>query len=132
MDLPLLLVELRLTNLDRTFFNDEYQLPLYLWVIYFKIDGDSVFLGPNLTPQQGQPIYNLHGNAIIFDRPGNHGDIPDPGLNVNVPIPIGLGEFHTTLRSIPVDPSIAAVVEEKTHISWFAHFTRQLPRLRLH
>jgi hypothetical protein len=107
MALPPLLVELRFSELDLA----EYATPntnIYLWVLYFKVDGDSVILAPNTHPQQGQPIINLQGNAIIFDRPGNHGDLPDGGPPGVVPVPPTLGEFHTTLRPIRIDPSIAS------------------------
>jgi Tectonin domain len=98
--LPPLVVDVKLTTLDRTFFVDPDQRPLYLWVIYFKIDGDSVVLGADL---------HLHGNATIVDRPGDHGDVNDPAFAGQVAIPAAIGEFHTTVQAIPVDPSVAAV-----------------------
>jgi hypothetical protein len=67
----------------------------YLWTIYFKIDGDSVFLGDDLF---------LHGNCSLFPTPGSHGNLGDSDIDAgdDVPVPSTIGEFHTMLNPIPV------------------------------
>jgi hypothetical protein len=111
MALPPLLVELTFTNLDLTNFVSTDSPPnknIYLWLVFFKVDGDSVILAPNTHPQSGQPVVNLQGSVIAFDRAGDHGDIPGTGSGGVVAIPPTLGQFHTTLRPIRIDSSIAA------------------------
>lgn len=67
----------------------------YLWIIYFKIDGDSVYLGDDLF---------LHGNCTLIATPGSHGNLGDSDIDAgdDVPIPSAIGEFHGTLNAIPV------------------------------
>jgi len=65
----------------------------FLWVVYFKIDGDTVFVGDDLK---------LHGSATVVGSPGSHGNLPDDvdaGDTFN--IPSVLGQWKTTLRPIP-------------------------------
>lgn len=66
----------------------------YLWTMYFKIDGDSVFLGDD---------HFLHGNCTFFPTPGSHGNLGDShiGAGDDVPVPSAIGEFHTTLIRFP-------------------------------
>ncbi len=68
----------------------------YMWTVFFKIDGDTVRVGPDLK---------LHGKATVVTTPGNHGDLlnNDVDAGENVPIPKALGHFQTTLKPIPVD-----------------------------
>jgi hypothetical protein len=67
----------------------------YLWAIYFKIDGDSVFLGDDLF---------LHGNCTLVGTPGSHGNLINHDIDEgeDVPVPAAIGEFQTTLTPIPV------------------------------
>jgi catechol 2,3-dioxygenase-like lactoylglutathione lyase family enzyme len=65
----------------------------FLWVVYFKVDGDTVFVGNDLK---------LHGSATVVGTPGSHGNLPgdvDAGDTFNVPSV--LGQWKTTLRPIP-------------------------------
>lgn len=65
----------------------------FLWVVYFKIDGDTVFIGDDLK---------LHGSATVIGTPGSHGNLPDDvDAGDTIQIPASLGEFRTTLRPIP-------------------------------
>ena len=67
----------------------------YLWAIYFKIDGDSVFLGDDLF---------LHGNCTLVGTPGSHGNLINHDIDEgeDVPVPAAIGEFQTALTPIPV------------------------------
>jgi hypothetical protein len=65
----------------------------FLWVVYFKVDGETVFVGEDLK---------LHGSAKVVGTPGSHGNLPggvDAGDDIS--IPSVLGAFTTTLRPIP-------------------------------
>jgi polyglycine hydrolase-like protein len=65
----------------------------FLWVVYFKVDGDTVFVGDDLK---------LHGSATVVGTPGSHGNLPDDvDAGDTVTIPSVLGKFTTTLRPIP-------------------------------
>jgi hypothetical protein len=67
----------------------------YLWTVFFKVDGDTV------SAESG----TLQGTATVVATPGNHGDLGDPGSDVdpgeNVPIPASLGQFSGFVRPIP-------------------------------
>jgi hypothetical protein len=67
----------------------------YLWTVFFKVDGDTV------SAESGA----LQGTATVIATPGNHGDLGDPGSDVdpgeNVPIPASLGQFTGLVRPIP-------------------------------
>ena len=67
---------------------------VYLWTVFFKIDGDTVYVDENLKVQ---------GTAKLFPTPGNQGDLPTySNLNV-VSIPAANGYFRTVLTPIPVN-----------------------------
>jgi hypothetical protein len=106
MNLEPLLVDLRIPGVDTSeFFDDDHQL--YLWVIFFKIDGESVTLELTQTPQG--PTFNLQGTAIISDRPGDRGDLQRKSPDVQFLFaPVELGVFRTTLKQISPGPSIPA------------------------
>lgn len=76
----------------------------YLWVVYFKIDGDTVVLDEH---------YKLAGTATVSVRAGNHGDLGDTnvGSGDDVAITSALGVFQTTLRPIPLRVPIGDVTE---------------------
>lgn len=73
----------------------------YLWTVFFKIDGDTVVVTPQLA---------LKGTATVQSTPGNHGDLPNHDVDAgeNVPIPAALGEFHTTLKPIPLQQPVGS------------------------
>jgi hypothetical protein len=65
----------------------------FLWVVFFKVDGDTVFIGDDLK---------LHGSATVVGTPGSHGDLPgNVAAGDTIAIPPSLGSFTTTLRPIP-------------------------------
>src|SRR2546423_270255 len=76
----------------------------YLWVVFFKIDGDTAALDDN---------YRLAGTATVVTRVGNHGDLgtTDVGAGDDVVIPGVLGAFETTLVPIPLRQPILGVKE---------------------
>jgi hypothetical protein len=89
---------LELSNLNPVSFNltagTSYFYPeLYLWVVFFKIDGSTTSLDEK---------FMLQGSATVVGTSGDHGDLgstdnPYPTLN----IPPQLGEFKTPLIPIP-------------------------------
>ncbi len=76
------------------------QWPVYLWSIFFKIDGTTTEVNSSLK---------LQGTATVDPRPGNHGDLPGANSNANTLISPTLGEFVTVLTPIPV-PSVGISV----------------------
>jgi hypothetical protein len=74
----------------------------YLWVVFFKIDGDTVFVDESLT---------LQGTATVVGTPGNQGDLPSDDVDAgdDVSVPAELGEFRTVLTPIPLRTPIAGV-----------------------
>ena len=68
----------------------------FLWVVYFKVDGDTVFVGDDLK---------LHGSATVVTTPGSHGNLSygSDGVDAGdkIAIPSKLGRFDTTLKPIP-------------------------------
>jgi hypothetical protein len=88
-DIATLGVHLRLQSLATVY-------GTYLWVVYFKLDGDTTHLDSNFT---------LQGRATVSPTPGNHGDVPNlqPPPGAVEPIPAALGEFRTILTPIPLD-----------------------------
>lgn len=60
----------------------------YLWVVFFKIDADTV----------------ATGKPAIVTTPGDHGNLGRRavGAGENVPIPSALGRLDTVLRPLPV------------------------------
>ena len=72
----------------------------YLWTVFFKIDGDSVRIGSDLT---------LSGTGTIHTTPNSHGNLNtrsvDAGDRVN--IPPAIGEWNTTLCPIGFSPPLS-------------------------
>jgi hypothetical protein len=69
---------------------------VYLWAVFFKIDGDTVSLGQNLQ---------LQGTATVVPMPGNQGDLGTNDFSLNgaeLPIPPAIGRYVTVLNGIPV------------------------------
>ena len=110
MDFPPLLVDVKLVDLLKSYYVSGMEDINYLWTLFFKVDGESVSVGPGAFVQ---------GSAAVTFTPGNHGDLSDddsvenppggPATNVDLPIPSSLGEFQTRLTSIPIDPSLMAL-----------------------
>jgi hypothetical protein len=69
----------------------------YLWVAFFKIDGDTAVVNNQ---------FKLQGTARVFGTPGNHGNLGDTDVKENdtFSIPSAIGKFETVLKPIPVKP----------------------------
>jgi hypothetical protein len=78
----------------------------YLWTVFFKVDGDSVSLGDDLS---------LHGTATMHTTPGSHGNLGDTDVDAgdNVTVPSAIGEWQTTLRPIPIPDWLASLGVDK-------------------
>jgi uncharacterized membrane protein len=90
-----------------------YYNPLYLWTVFFKIDGDTAFVDATTL--------KLQGTATVVVTPGNHGDLPGLGSNhwtsgplntdtpyqatIQFPIPAVLGDFETLVTPMPLKNS---------------------------
>jgi hypothetical protein len=62
-------VKMQLNKLSASFFGNSPSKdsdPAYLWVVFFKIDGDSASVNSSLQ---------LQGTATVVPMPGNHGDL---------------------------------------------------------
>jgi hypothetical protein len=78
---------------------------LYLWTVFFKVDGSTVQVNSSLK---------LQGTGTVVPTPGNQGDLPggisaSPYLNESTPIPSALGDYVTELVPIPVSGTSLAV-----------------------
>jgi hypothetical protein len=74
----------------------------YLWIVFFKIDGDTAFVA------SVDGTFKLQGTATVVGTPGNHGDL---GSNLgSVSIPAAMGDFTTLLSPIPLGKSGTLVV----------------------
>ena len=71
----------------------------YLWTIFFKIDGDTVEVGPDGI---------LRGRCRTFPTPGSHGNLGtrDVDSGEDVTIPAAIGEFVGDVKPIPVPQSL--------------------------
>lgn len=73
---------------------------MYLMTVFFKIDGQNVYIDQN---------FNLQGTATVVGTSGVQGDMPTIGTsdidpNYAVAIPASIGHFRTILEPIPVIP----------------------------
>lgn len=77
----------------------------YLWVVFFKVDGETLSVSEALT---------LNGNAFIQTTPGSHGNLGPGNVDAGdtITISAALGHFHTQLRPIPVPPAFHSVTED--------------------
>jgi hypothetical protein len=77
----------------------------YLWTIFFKVDGESVFVIDALR---------LSGNAVVRSTPGSHGNlgVDDVDAGDDFPVPAVLGEWNPFLSPIPVPDSIRPFVDD--------------------
>jgi hypothetical protein len=75
----------------------------YLWPVYFKIDGDSVFLDRSTG--------NLSGKATVVAPGGAPRNLGRKNVHSGdwVPIPAAIGEYNTQLKLIPMRPPIGAL-----------------------
>ncbi|MBT4484680.1 MAG: hypothetical protein HOC71_13500, partial [Candidatus Latescibacteria bacterium] len=71
----------------------------YLWRVFFKIDGDTVSFSN---------VLKLSGTATIHTIPGSHGNlnISNAKKGTHITIPTVIGEWQTSLKPIPVPPSM--------------------------
>lgn len=97
MGAPALWVEMQLTNFSWLRTGSGLSGgTIYLWAVFFKIDGDTVSLGQNLQ---------LQGKATVVAKPGNQGDLGSNDFGVTggtIPIPPTIGRYRTVLRAVPV------------------------------
>ena len=100
MDLPPLIVDFKLNALSKTYYVSGDAPTNYIWTVFFKIDGDTVSVGP---------LGNVQGTATVIGTPGDHGDIFDDGNEGVWPIPASLGAHQFRLWSIPIDPFATSV-----------------------
>jgi hypothetical protein len=82
----------------------------YLWTIFFKVDGHTASITPDLK---------LSGTALTHPTPGSHGNLLDKDVDAGdvVSIPAAIGQWETTLDPIPLPapysaltPSVSGVV----------------------
>lgn len=77
----------------------------YLWMVFFKIDGDTVRVGQGAT---------LEGAAYYERRRASQGNLwgEDPMAGDTVNVPGDVGWFATTLKPIPAHPSVQPLLRE--------------------
>jgi hypothetical protein len=77
----------------------------YLWVVFFKIDGDTTVITDMLQ---------LEGTATVVPMPGNQRDLPTVGMRAgdDVAIPSALGRLTTVIKPIPLTTPIAGQVDQ--------------------
>lgn len=103
MAIPPLYVRMQLTDFRWSVPGSGRSGQVYLWTVFFKIDGDSVYLGQNLQ---------LQGQATVVPMPGDQGDLGsnDYGaFGATIPIPHEIATYVTVLRGIPV-PALKTVI----------------------
>lgn len=74
----------------------------YLWTVFFKVDGTTTSITPQLR---------LTGRATVVGTPGNHGDLPSHDVDDGevITIPTVLGAYRTRLRPIPLQQSVGSI-----------------------
>lgn len=79
-----------------------YENPnMYLWSLFFKVDGSTVKIVVNGTTG------GLQGTATVVGTPGDQGDLPG-GIQASyylpetTPVPASLGHYATTLVPFPI------------------------------
>jgi len=99
---PTMRVKMQLNKLSASFFGNSPSKdsdPAYLWVVFFKIDGDTTSVIPANSTLQ------LQGTATVIPMPGNHGDLVlNEGLFYYT-VPPEVGAYVFQLNAIPV-PSV--------------------------
>jgi hypothetical protein len=83
--------------------------PIYLWSVFFKIDGTTV-----QVVLDGTTGASLQGTATVVSTPGDQGDLPggvQASFNVaeTTAIPASLGDYATTLVPFPISGSNISV-----------------------
>jgi hypothetical protein len=78
----------------------------YMWVVFFKIDGDTVVFNPDSRV--------LEGTATVLPVPGNQGDLPTTGMKAgdSVAIPSALGQLCTVIKPIPFTKAFGGQIDQ--------------------
>ena len=76
----------------------------YLWTVFFKVDGTTTSVTPELR---------LTGRATVVGRPGNQGDLPNHDVDDGeiITVPAALGAWSTRLCPIPLQEPIGTFRE---------------------
>jgi hypothetical protein len=99
-------------KLDRVHCHDEGDGPgnaePYLWTVFWKVDGETVVVnsdGPS-------PVF-VQGFPTVVGTPGNHGNLgtTDVDEGDDVAIPAVIGEYHTTMKPIPLTTPLGSISE---------------------
>src|SRR5215831_16491547 len=71
----------------------------YLWLVFFKIDGDQVVIGPDTF---------AHGECEVTATDGSHGNLGSDDVDAGdiLNVSAAIGEFRTSLRPIPLAPEL--------------------------
>lgn len=80
----------------------------YLWTVFWKVDGETIVVN---TDGPAPPF--VQGFPIVVGTPGNHGNLgtTDVDEGDDVAIPAIIGEYHTTMRPIPLTTPFGPVTE---------------------
>lgn len=80
----------------------------YLWAVYFKVDGETVVVNSD-----GPAAPFLQGPPVVVGTPGNHGNLYNTDVDEgdDVAIPAIIGEYHTTMKPIPLTTPILGRTE---------------------
>ena len=99
-------------KLDRIHCYDEGDGPgdaePYLWTVFWKVDGDTVVVN---TDGPAPPF--VQGFPTVVGTPGNHGNLgtSDVDEGDDVSIPAIIGEYHTTMKPIPLTTPFGSVTD---------------------
>jgi hypothetical protein len=99
-------------KLDRIHCYDEGDGPgdaePYLWTVFWKVDGDTVMVN---TDGPAPPF--VQGFPTVVGTPGNHGNLgtSDVDEGDDVSIPAIIGEYHTTMKPIPLTTPFGSVTD---------------------
>jgi hypothetical protein len=80
----------------------------YLWTVFFKADGETLVVN---TDGPAPPF--VQGAPTVVGTPGNHGDLNNTDVDAGdtVPIPAIIGEYHTTMKPIPLTTPFGSTTE---------------------
>ena len=80
----------------------------YLWTVFWKVDGDTVMVN---TDGPAPPF--VQGFPTVVGTPGNHGNLgtSDVDEGDDVSIPAIIGEYHTTMKPIPLTTPFGSVTD---------------------
>lgn len=76
----------------------------YLWTVFFKIDGTTASVTPELK---------LTGRSTVVTTTGNQSDLPNHDVDDGevIAVPMALGAFRTRLRPVPLQRPIGPVTQ---------------------